>query len=126
MSETSSFQCPVKYTLSIIGGKWKPVILWKLAQREVLRYGEIKKEVAGITHKMLSHQLKELEADGMINRKEFHQIPPKVEYSLTDKGMSLMPVLETMCQWGREHSGSALRACPLSRTSQESQEIGLA
>lgn len=97
------YTCPVEYTLTLIGGKWKPVILWHLANDGIKRYGEIKKLLIGITHKMLSQQLKELEADGLIHREEYHQIPPKVEYSLTDKGKTLIPILQLMCQWGQEN-----------------------
>lgn len=95
--------CPVEYTLAVIGGKWKPIILWYLAKDEVKRYGEIKKVLEGITHKMLSQQLKELEIDNLVHREEYHQIPPKVEYSLTQKGKTLMPILKTMSDWGREN-----------------------
>lgn len=119
MENIKKFNCPVEYTLSIMGGKWKPVILWHLAVEGVRRYGEIKKSVTGITHKMLSQQLKELEWDGLIHRQEYHQIPPKVEYSLTDKGASLMPVLKTMCEWGGEHMGETPKVCPPSSVSPE-------
>lgn len=113
MNPMKNYKCPMEYTLDIMGGKWKLVILWQLAVDEVRRYGEIKKSVTGITHKMLSQQLKELEADGLIHRQEYRQIPPKVEYSLSDKGISLIPVLKTMCDWGREHMGSAAGSCDL-------------
>lgn len=95
--------CPVNYTLSVIGGKWKLIILWYLKNNGVKRYGEIYKFLDGITHKTLSTQLKELEASGLINRKEYTQIPPKVEYSLTDKGVTLIPILNAMYDWGNEH-----------------------
>ncbi|MCX7951743.1 MAG: helix-turn-helix transcriptional regulator [Clostridiales bacterium] len=103
MEEKRKYNCPVEYTLSIIGGKWKTVILWHLSNNEVLRYGELKRLVNGITHKTLSTQLKELEADGLINRKEYYQIPPKVEYSLTEKGKGLMPILRALCEWGSKN-----------------------
>lgn len=103
MDEKRTYNCPVEYTLSIIGGKWKTVILWHLSNNEVLRYGELKRLVNGITHKTLSTQLKELEADGLINRKEYYQIPPKVEYSLTEKGKGLMPILRALCEWGSKN-----------------------
>lgn len=103
MNDFDKPQCPMVYTLSIMGGKWKLVILWHLVLSEVKRYGELKKHIGGITHKMLSQQLKELESDGLIIRKEYPQIPPKVEYSLSQKGASLIPVLKTMCEWGQEH-----------------------
>lgn len=91
---------PFKYTMKIIGGKWKMHILFILWKLEVQRYGELKKNIEYITHKMLSTQLKELEADGLVHREEYPQIPPKVEYSLTEKGKSLMPLLHEMCLWG--------------------------
>ena len=104
---------PFEYTLSLIGGKWKMRIMFHLAYAEVLRYGGIKALLPDITHKMLSSQLKELEADGLVVREEYRQIPPKVEYRLTEKGLSLMPVLAEVCRWGREHmpEGSDYRVC---------------
>ena len=74
--------------------------LWK---KEVLRYGELKKALGKVTHKMLSQQLKEMEADGIIYRKEYPQVPPKVEYGLTTLGKSLMPILQQVCTWGQDH-----------------------
>ena len=94
---------PCQYTLSIINGKWKTTIIYWLSEKKVLRYGELKKLVIGITHKMLSKQLKELEADGIINRKEYSQIPPKVEYSITEKGSSLIPIIDELCEWGTKY-----------------------
>nr|WP_245959573.1 helix-turn-helix domain-containing protein [Orbus hercynius] len=94
---------PFEYTLSIIAGKWKMKIIYLLICCDIARYGEIKRSITGITHKMLSAQLKELEQDGIINRKEFPQIPPKVEYSLTAKGKSLKQLISDICQWGIEH-----------------------
>ncbi len=91
---------PFEYTLSLISGKWKMVILFWLWKCEVMRYGELKQSIKGITHKMLSSQLKELETDEIIVRKEYSQIPPKVEYYLSEKGASLMPILREMCIWG--------------------------
>lgn len=94
---------PFAYTMSLISGKWKMHILFWLWKKEVLRYGELKKLLENITHKMLSTQLKELEADGLIHRKEYPQIPPKVEYSMTELGLTLMPVLQSLCDWGVKH-----------------------
>lgn len=99
-TETEVYSAPFEYTLSIIGGKWKMVIMFWLSKHEVMRYGQLKKSIKSITHKMLSAQLKELEADDIIVRNEYHQVPPKVEYSLSKKGLSLMPILEEMCSWG--------------------------
>lgn len=95
-----TFTCSITYTLSIVSSKWKWLLLYKLFQNGVQRYGEIKRSIPPITHKMLSQQLKELEEEGLINRKEYPQLPPKVEYSLTAKGETLIPVLELMSQWG--------------------------
>lgn len=94
---------PFGYTLSVIGGKWKMAIMFALVENKVMRFSELLRYIPHITQKMLSAQLKELEADGIILRKEYQQIPPKVEYSLTKKGLSLMPVLNEMCKWGRKY-----------------------
>jgi DNA-binding HxlR family transcriptional regulator len=94
---------PFEYALSLIGGKWKLNILFWLWKRELMRYGEIKKVLEGITHKMLSNQLKELEQDDLIVRREYPQVPPKVEYYLSQRGQTLMPILQTLCLWGVEH-----------------------
>ena len=94
---------PFAYAVSLFNGKWKMHILFWLSKRKVLRYGELKKSLGSITHKMLSSQLKELEHDGLIIRTEYNQIPPKVEYSLSEIGLSLMPVLSSICEWGGQH-----------------------
>lgn len=91
--------CPIENAITHLGGKWKLIILWHLMEHPVLRYGEIKRSLDGVTHKMLSQQLKELESDGLIHRKEYHQIPPKVEYSLTEQGKSLGPILIALNDW---------------------------
>lgn len=101
--DDKKFICPMEYTLSIIGGKWKPLIIWHLVNNGILRYGQFKKNINGITHKMLSQQLKELESDGIIKRDEYPEIPPKVEYSLTEKGFTLIPVLKSMVNWGNQN-----------------------
>lgn len=100
MERKEVYSKPFVYTISLIGGKWKMIIMFWLWKKEIMRYGELKRSVEGITHKMLSNQLKELERDELVNRKEYPQVPPKVEYSLTEKGKSLMPILQAMCEWG--------------------------
>ncbi|USB33460.1 helix-turn-helix domain-containing protein [Paenibacillus sp. YPG26] len=95
---------PFGYTLSVIGGKWKMVIMYLLAEGQTVRFNDLKRQIGAITYKTLSSQLKELEADGMVIRTEYPQIPPKVEYSLTDKAMNLLPVLEGLCEWGVKYS----------------------
>lgn len=94
---------PYGYTLSVIGGKWRLVILYWLIEYETIRYNELRRLIGTITYKTLSVQLKEMESDGLIIRKEYPQIPPKVEYSLSEKGRSLYPIMEAMCEWGELH-----------------------
>ena len=91
------------YTMSLIQGKYKLYILYTLACYDIVRFNEMKKYIGAITYKTLSNTLKELEADGLVNRKEYPQIPPKVEYSLTERGRSLMPILDMMCEWGENN-----------------------
>ena len=92
------------YTLSLINGKYKLVIIYWLEQHDnVMRYSELKRCLGNISHKTLSSTLKEMESDGLIIRKEYQQIPPKVEYSLSKRGMSLIPILVAMCEWGSIH-----------------------
>ena len=100
---TSLEDTPFGYTLSMIGGKWRLVILYWLAEQEATRFNELRRRIGHITEKTLSGQLKELERDGLVVRKEYPQIPPKVEYSLSEKGWSLYPLMETMCAWGEKH-----------------------
>ena len=94
---------PFTYTMSLIGGKWNMQILFGLWKSEIMRYSELKRSLEGITHKMLSNQLKELENDRLIIRTEYPQVPPKVEYKLSERGKTLMPVLHSVCHWGIEH-----------------------
>lgn len=88
------------YTLSLINGKYKMTILYTLMSFGVVRFNEMKKYIGRISYKTLSSALKELEADRLVHREEYPQIPPKVEYSLTDRGKSLIPILDGMCEWG--------------------------
>ncbi len=88
------------YTLSLINGKYKMTILYTLMEFEIVRFNEMKKYIGEISYKTLSATLKELESDGLVHRKEYPQIPPKVEYSLTERGKSLIPILDAMCEWG--------------------------
>ena len=91
------------YTLSLINGKYKMTVLYTLMNFGVVRFNEMKKYIGEISYKTLSSTLKELEADLLINRKEYPQIPPKVEYSLTERGKSLIPILDMMCDWGTDN-----------------------
>lgn len=94
------FDCPVETTLGIIGGKWKSVIFYYLLKHEVMRFSELKRAMPKVTQQMLSTQLRELEADGLIHREVYPQVPPKVEYSVTEFGMTLKPVILALMDWG--------------------------
>jgi DNA-binding HxlR family transcriptional regulator len=95
------YYCPVDLTLSVIGGRWKGLVFWNL-RHGTLRFGEIKKILVGINDKMLTQVLRELEVSGVVNRKVYEVIPPKVEYSLTKEGKKLLPVMMQMEQWGQK------------------------
>jgi len=110
--------CPAAYTLTVIGGRWKVLILWKLFQGEH-RFSDLFRAMNGPTQKMLTQQLRELERDGLVHRQVYAQVPPKVEYSLTPLGMSLKPVVNAMCDWGRKHQEETSGLAPAtSATSQ--------
>jgi len=98
-----TYHCAMDITMDYIGGKWKTVVLWYL-RKDKKRFGELKKLIPDITEKMLSLQLKQLEEDGLINRKLYPVVSPKVEYSLTEFGTTLIPVLEAIAKWGRNLS----------------------
>jgi len=97
-------QCPAERAVYVLGGKWKIRIVFLLYQNKKNRFGELKKVLQTVTQQMLSKQLKELEIDGLINRKVFQVVPPKVEYSLTDFGTSVIPVLRSLDEWNRRNS----------------------
>lgn len=92
--------CPLTHALNLIGGKWRLPIIWALSRNGTMRYNELKKNISGITNMMLTQSLKELEADGIVNRKQFMEIPPRVEYSLTESGIELIPSLQALARWG--------------------------
>lgn len=95
------FHCALDITMNYIGGKWKTVVLWYL-RKDKKRFSELNKLIPGITEKMLSIQLKQLEKDGLVARKIYAEVPPRVEYFLTDFGKTLLPMLEEIAHWGRE------------------------
>jgi len=97
------YGCSVEATLSVIGGRWKPVIIFNLLQNDFLRFGELKKKIEGITQRMLTNQLRELEEDQIVARKVYAEVPPRVEYSLTEYGRTLEPIMISMRDWGAEH-----------------------
>ena len=104
---TEVVQTGFHYTLSLIGGKYKMAILYLLAEHNVLRHNAIHRRIAGIPYKTLAAVLKELAADGLVVRTEYPQVPPKVEYALTERGRSLIPILHSMCDWGEQHRSNA-------------------
>ncbi|MEI6409377.1 MAG: helix-turn-helix domain-containing protein [Bacteroidota bacterium] len=93
--------CPVTATMLVIGGRWKVIILWNL-KNGALRYNEIRKAIPAISEKMLIQQLKELMQSGWVNKKDYNEIPPRTEYSLTEISMSFIPILESIYAWGVE------------------------
>jgi DNA-binding HxlR family transcriptional regulator len=97
-----TYNCPVEAAVDVFGGKWKALILWWLQQR-TWRFAELRRQIPGITEKMLSQQLRELEADGIVERRVYATVPPKVEYSLTEYGRSLKRAIKAICDWGRIH-----------------------
>ena len=96
--------CGMRYTMSVVEGKWKWIILWKIYKAEVIRYNKLRESLETIAHKTLSAQLKELESSNLIHREQYNEIPPRVEYSLTEEGATLIPILELMSKWGNEHN----------------------
>ncbi len=97
------YGCSVGATVAVIGGRWKPIIIFKLLHNDLLRFGELKKEIKGITQRMLTNQLRELETDKIVSRKIYAEVPPRVEYSLTEYGRSLESIMVAMRDWGAEH-----------------------
>jgi DNA-binding HxlR family transcriptional regulator len=108
------FSCGLEASLSVIGGKWKFLIIWQLASRS-RRFGELRRLVTGVTEKMLIQGLKELEKDGVVSRRDFREIPPKVEYSLTERGLELANVLRPLCEWGTENFSEQIASPQLER-----------
>jgi DNA-binding HxlR family transcriptional regulator len=103
ISSESLEETGFSYTLSLINGKYKMTILYTLMEFGVVRFNEMQRYIGGISYKTLSSTLKELQRDQLVHREEYPQVPPKVEYSLTERGKSLMPILDQMCEWGDEH-----------------------
>lgn len=98
----SNYRCEIEVTLEVIGGKWKSLILWNLGEHGVIRFNEFKRIIPDISQKMLSQQLRDLESNKLVERKVYNQVPPMVEYSLTEMGQKLMPILKEMDIWGKD------------------------
>lgn len=97
------FKCSIGFAMTVIGSKWRAIILWHIMNSEPLRYGQLKKSIPNISHKILSQELNNLEMDSLIERIPYATIPPKVEYILTDRGKSLENILTELCFWGKKY-----------------------
>jgi DNA-binding HxlR family transcriptional regulator len=102
-TDGADFHSPVEATLDVIGGKWKVVILFHLTHDGTHRFAVLRRKIPGVSERMLTQQLRELEGDGIVHREVYPEVPPKVEYSLTDYGKTLRPITEVMCEWGQRH-----------------------
>ena len=96
------YSCSMELSLAVIGGKWKPLILWHLRDVPTMRFSALRRAMPAITQKMLTQQLRELESDGLLTRTVFAEVPPRVEYALTDLGRGIIPILEALCRFGKE------------------------
>ncbi len=105
--ELANEKCAVIYALELIGGKWRLPVIWKLSRKESMRYNALRRSLDGITNIMLTRTLQDLERHGLVVRKEYHQIPPHVEYALTEQARELIPALEIMGEWGRRQMNRA-------------------
>ncbi|MCT4631819.1 MAG: helix-turn-helix transcriptional regulator [Firmicutes bacterium] len=101
--QDKTYLCPLELSIDLIGGKWKTIIIWQLREK-TLRFSQLKRRLPGITQKMLTQQLRDLENDGLIFREVYPQVPPKVEYSLTDYGRTVLPILKSLFKWGINYS----------------------
>ena len=102
-TDGTDYHCPVEATLDVIGGKWKVVILFHLTHDGTHRFAVLRRKIPGVSERMLTQQLRELEDDGIVHREVYAEVPPKVEYSLTEYGKTLRPITEVMCEWGQRH-----------------------
>ncbi len=100
--KVAEYNCPVEATLAVLGGRWKALILFHLRD-ETLRFASLRRQIPEVSERMLAQQLRELEGDGVVRRQAYPEVPPRVEYSLTDYGRTLRPLTDLMCVWGKEH-----------------------
>ncbi|MGW6538006.1 winged helix-turn-helix transcriptional regulator [Streptomyces sp. NPDC055051] len=104
--------CGIDTAMAVIGGKWKVLILWALHEGTERRFGELRRKVPGITEKVLASHLREMEADGIVRRVSYEEVPPRVEYALTEDGLRLNDALDPLAVWGRERVGRGARGVP--------------
>ena len=107
----SDIRCPLEYGLEVFGGKWKSRVICVLADKKTLRYSELRAELVNITDAVLSTTLKALIADDIVSRKSYDEIPPRVEYSLTEKGLSVMPILQSICAFYKKETDKETSQC---------------
>ncbi|WMM26159.1 helix-turn-helix domain-containing protein [Tissierella sp. MB52-C2] len=107
--ESKYGKCPMYYTISKVEGKWKWAILYTISQFKVIRYNRLREKLQPIAHRTLSRQLKELKADRLVHREQYNEVPPRVEYSLTEEGKILIPILELMSEWGKQRLDSQMK-----------------
>ncbi|MDU4961970.1 MAG: helix-turn-helix domain-containing protein [Sporomusaceae bacterium] len=100
--ELSSIPCPIEYTIELLSGKWKMHVVWQVAKQEVIRFNELRRQLNGISNVMLAQTLQELQEAGVINRNQYNEVPPRVEYSLTKLGKGLLPVFAALESWGKQ------------------------
>ena len=117
-AKRQQYSCGLDAALEVVGGKWTPLILWGL-HNEPRRFGELRREVPGISEKMLIQHLKKMEADGIVRRKDYREVPPRVEYALTSFGHSLCQALAPLCDWGQKH----MRRIEASQNEQEATRL---
>lgn len=103
LTQNVSDSCPMRRTLELLSGKWRTHIIYELCKKPSCRFGELKKSVSGITNTMLTNTLRDLEQVGIVHREQFNEVPPHVEYSLTEKGRDLLPVFTELAKWGENH-----------------------
>jgi DNA-binding HxlR family transcriptional regulator len=103
------FSCPIGETLAMIGGKWKPEILWYLAD-QAMRFNQLQRAIGGVSQKMLTQQLRELQRDGLVQRRQYEEIPLRVEYAQTELVDSLKPLFDSIVKWGKQHRKDIYKA----------------
>ena len=113
--------CPMRRTLELLSGKWRLYVLYVLSKASVCRFGALKRAIPGITSTMLTHTLRDLETLGIVHREQFNEVPPHVEYSLTEKGLALLPVFTELAKWGRDLLGPLTIPCGGGNTPQTMQ-----
>lgn len=109
--ELSTIPCPIEYTMELLSGKWKMHVIWQVSKQDIIRFNELRRQLNGISNVMLTQTLQELQEAGVIYRNQYNEIPPRVEYSLTDRGKELLPVFDVLGKWGMKSGWSKPERC---------------